>query len=48
MLYGLVFELSKEYKVMTRTRRKFWDDLSVRGGQYSAIMILLNALYAML
>ena len=32
---------------MTRTRRKFWDDVSVRGGQYSALMIVLTGLYAL-
>ena len=45
MLIGV--ELSSESKIITRTRRKVWDDLSLRGGQYSAVMILLTAIYTL-
>ena len=41
------FDVAAEGKVITRTRRKVWDDFSLRGGQYSAIMILLTAFYSM-
>ena len=43
----MAIEISAESKVITRTRRKFWDDVSLRGGQYSAVMILLTALYSL-
>ena len=44
-LFMIAFELTPQRKVMTRTRRKFWDDVSFRGGQYSALMLALTALY---
>ena len=47
LIYSLCFQLNYEAKVIKRTRRKFWDDFSVRGGQYSALMIVLTALYAL-
>ena len=47
LLHMAMVEVSSEGKAITRTRRKFWDDLSLRGGQYSAIMILLTALYSL-
>ena len=40
-------EISSASKIITRTRRKFWDDVSLRGGQYSAVMILLTTLYSL-
>ena len=42
-LFGL--HVSQEGKSYTRTRRKFWDDVSVRGGQYSSAIIALTTLY---
>ena len=44
-LYTFGFQLSQEGKSYTRTRRKFWDDVSTRGGQYSSAIIALTALY---
>ena len=43
----LAIRVQSEIKKITRTRRKFWDDVSLRGGQYSAAMILLIALYTL-
>ena len=31
-LYSVNFMVSSDSKVITRTRRKFWDDVSLRGG----------------
>ena len=42
------FEVISEGKVMKRIRRKFWDDVSVRGGQHSAFMLVLTAIYSLL
>ena len=44
-IFRLALSVKAESKVITRTRRKFWDDVSLRGGQYSALMILLTATY---
>ena len=44
-IFWLLFDVSQDSKVITRTRRKFWDDVSLRGGQYSALMIVLTATY---
>ena len=41
------FEVISQGKTMKRVRRKFWDDVSVRGGQYSAFMLVLTAIYAL-
>ena len=43
----LAFDVNSESKIITRTRRKFWDDVSLRGGQYSALMLLLTAIYTL-
>ena len=39
------FQLSQEGKSYTRIRRKLWDDVATRGGQYSSAIIALTALY---
>ena len=31
-IWSVVFEIGSDSKVITRTRRKFWDDVSLRGG----------------
>ena len=31
-LFDIVFDVSPSSKVITRTRRKFWEDVSLRGG----------------
>ena len=46
-LHWFGFQVSQQGKTFTRTRRKFWDDVSVRGGQYSSAIILLTALYCL-
>ena len=47
MLKSVYVTVSTDSKYLKRTRRKFWDDVSLRGGQYSAIMIVLTALYSL-
>ena len=32
IIYSLAFRIGSDSKVITRTRRKFWDDVSLRGG----------------
>ena len=46
-LWYVRFEVASDGKVIRRTRRKFWDDVSVRGGQYSALMLVLTAIYSL-
>ena len=47
VILDVAIRVKSETKMITRTRRKFWDDVSIRGGQYSAAMILLTALYTL-
>ena len=47
ILYGFYTMVDSDSKFLKRTRRKFWDDVSLRGGQYSAVMILLTAIYSL-
>ena len=42
-----MFTIDDVKKVMSRTRRKFWEDVSLRGGQYSALMLVLTAIYSL-
>ena len=46
-MYNVAISVKSEKRKIIRTRRKFWDDVSSRGGQYSAAMILLIALYTL-
>ena len=46
-IFALDITVNSESKIITRTRRKFWDDVSLRGGQYSALMIVLTAIYTL-
>ena len=47
LVHWVMIEVNPVGKVIKRTRRKVWDDLSLRGGQYSAVMILLTAIYSL-
>ena len=47
LIIALAIRVKSETKMIKRTRRKFWDDVSLRGGQYSAAMILLITLYTL-
>ena len=46
-LFMFDFGLGRDSKVYIRTRRKFWEDVSLRGGQYSALMLVLTAIYSL-
>ena len=46
-LFVLALDIDGERKVIVRTRRKFWEDVSFRGGQYSALMLVLTAIYSL-
>ena len=45
LIHWFGLQVSQEGKSYTRSRRKFWDDVSTRGGQYSSAIIVLTALY---
>lgn len=47
-LFFFGVEVGNDVKFIKRTRRKFWEDVSARGGQYSALMIVLTGLYALI
>ena len=48
VLYHFSFQLDQSSKSYSRTRRKIWDDISTRGGQYSSAIIVMTAIYTLL